>query len=207
MPGSVENLIEGYRSFRRTIWPGQREAYALLAEAGQSPQAAVIACSDSRLDPSAIFGAGPGGLFVIRNVANLVPPYAPDAAYHGTSAALEFAVRGLQVRTIIVMGHAMCGGVRALVQGAPGELSDFVVPWMHIAERARERTLACDDPAQQLDACEHETVRVSLENLMTFPWIAERVQDGRLSLQGAFYGIAKGTLELLGDDGRFKEIV
>ena len=202
----VENLVEGYRSFRRTVWPKQREAYALLAEAGQSPLAAVVACSDSRLDPSAIFGAVPGGLFVIRNVANLVPPYEPDAAYHGTSAALEFAVRGLQVRTIIVMGHAMCGGVRALVQGAPGELSDFVMPWMRIAERARVRTLACDDPAEQLDACEHETVRVSLENLMTFPWIAERVAEGRLVLQGAFYGIAKGTLELLNDDNQFLAI-
>jgi carbonic anhydrase len=217
MPDAVVNsgmngLIEGYRVFRETIWPERRAAYEHLAEAGQTPTAAIIACSDSRLDPSAIFGAVPGGLFVVRNVANLVPPYAPDAAYHGTSAALEFAVRGLQVSMIVVMGHAMCGGVRALVEGAPGTLSDFVMPWMRIAERARERTLACDSPSgtwtpqDRLTACEHETVRVSIENLLTFPWIAERVASGQLTLHGAFYGIATGRLELLGEDGVFAAV-
>jgi carbonic anhydrase len=205
--GALDELIDGYRRFRGSIWPERRAEYERLAEAGQRPLAAIIACSDSRLDPSDIFGAVPGGLFVIRNVANLVPPYAPDAAYHGTSAALEFAVRGLQVPKIVVMGHAMCGGVRALVEGFPGELTDFVQPWMQIARRARDRIMACDSPTgDRLTACEHETVRVSLENLRTFPWIEERVADGRLSLHGAHYGIASGRLELLAADGQFAPI-
>lgn len=204
----MDGLIDGYRLFRETVWPERRAAYEHLAEAGQTPAAAVIACSDSRLDPSAIFGAVPGGLFVVRNVANLVPPYAPDAAYHGTSAALEFAVRGLEVPMIVVLGHAMCGGVRALVEGAPGTLSDFVMPWMQIAARARERTAPSGTWTAQdrLTACEHETVRVSIENLLTFPWIAERVASGKLTLQGAFYGIATGRLELLGEDGEFTAV-
>ena len=201
----MDELIAGYRRFRAETWPERRAVLQELAERGQRPLAAVIACADSRLDPSAIFDAAPGALFVVRNVANLVPPYQPDAAYHGTSAALEFAVKGLGISTIMVMGHAQCGGVHALLQGDAGNLSDFVLPWMQIASRARGR-LVCDAGEDEQTACEHETVKVSLENLMTFPWIASGVQAGTLRLQGAYYGIATGVLALLDQDGIFRPL-
>ncbi|MFC7540562.1 carbonic anhydrase [Siccirubricoccus deserti] len=117
----MDALIDGYRRFRAETWPQQRARFEALAAEGQSPQTMVIACSDSRVDPQMIFSAAPGELFVVRNVANLVPPYMPDAAFHGTSAALEFAVRVLRVRQVVVLGHAQCGGVRALLEGAPPE--------------------------------------------------------------------------------------
>jgi len=204
---AITTLLAGYQNFRANIWPERRAAYETLAAEGQTPLAAVIACADSRVDPSAIFGAAPGQLFVLRNVANLVPPYQPDAAYHGTSAGLEFAVKALGVRVIIVLGHHQCGGVHALMRGASAELGDFVLPWMEIAARARSRVLACGLPeAEQLTACEYETVKVALENLLTFPWIAERVAAGALRLQGAYYGIATGRLEWLAADGVFHPV-
>jgi carbonic anhydrase len=203
----MDRLIAGYRKFRETVWPERRAAYEALAEHGQKPLAMVIACSDSRLDPSMIFGVPPGGLFVVRNVANLVPPYQPDAAHHSTSAALEFAVRGLEIPQIVVMGHALCGGVQALLHGVPDTLADFVGPWMQIARRAKERVCETVTGEEAMrTACEHETVHVALENLMTFPWIAERVADGRLQLRGAFYQISTGVLELLGPDGTFAPV-
>jgi carbonic anhydrase len=198
----MDALIEGYRRFRAETWPQQRARFEALAAKGQSPQTMVITCSDSRIDPQMIFSAAPGELFVVRNVANLVPPYMPDAAFHGTSAALEFAVRVLRVRQVVVLGHAQCGGVRALLEGAPPEARDFVAGWMSIAERARERVLRCD-PAERQEACEHETVRVTLANLLTFPWVAEAVAEGRLTLHGAHFGVATGRLLRLGPDGVF----
>lgn len=202
----MHRLLDGYRSFRATTWPERRIAYENLAATGQRPLALVVACSDSRLDPSMIFDAPPGGLFVVRNVANLVPPYERDSAYHGTSAALEFGIRALEIPDIIVMGHAMCGGVHALLHGVPQELGDFVRPWMRIAARAKLRAEAVEDPGEMRTLCEHETVRVSLDNLMTFPWIAERVADGRLRLHGMFYQISTGMLERLDQDGGFRAV-
>lgn len=203
----MQDVIAGYRRFRADLWPRERARFEALAAMGQRPRTMVIACSDSRADPQMIFAAAPGELFVVRNVANLVPPYAPDAAYHGTSAALEFAVRVLGVEQIVVLGHALCGGVRALLEGAPAEAADFVAPWMRIAEPARARALLCDGPAEaRQEACEHETVRLSLANLMTFPWVREAVEAGRLRLHGCHFGIASGTLSLLGEDGRFAPV-
>ena len=121
----MDRLLNGYRRFRRDRWPERRQQFETLADTGQRPRALVVSCADSRVDPGMIFDAGPGELFVVRNVANLVPPFAPDKAYHGTSAALEFAVRILEVPDILVMGHAMCGGVRALLEGAPAGASDL----------------------------------------------------------------------------------
>ena len=138
----MDQLIDGYRRFRSDRWPIERERFERLARR-QQPRTLVIACSDSRVDPSVIFSATPGELFVVRNVANLVPPYTPGAAYHGTSAALEFGVRALQVEHIIVLGHAQCGGARALLEGTPPSLSDFVEQWLTIGEPARLRALAC----------------------------------------------------------------
>lgn len=200
----MEDLIAGYRRFRERGWPERRDIFLTLAERGQSPRALVIACSDSRVDPTMIFDAGPGELFVIRNVANLVPPYGPDAEPHSTSAAIEFAVKSLQVSDIVVMGHAMCGGIQALLRGVPDTVAEFVGPWMRIAERARERALLCE-PADQQTACEREGVKLSLDNLMTFPWIAERVAAGSLALSGAVFDIRSGVLSVLGNEGRFAD--
>jgi carbonic anhydrase len=201
----MERLIAGYRRFRAETWPRERAHFEALAALGQRPRAMVIACSDSRVDPQMVFGAGPGELFVVRNVANLVPPYAPDAAYHGTSAALEFGVRVLRVPELVVMGHALCGGVRALLEGAPAEAMDFVAPWMRIA---RPALLACDAaaPEDRQEACEQETVRLSLANLRTFPWVREAVEAGQLRLHGCHFGVATGRLTRLDAEGRFAPV-
>jgi carbonic anhydrase len=192
----MDGLIAGYRRFRAETWPRERARFEALAASGQKPHTMVVACSDSRADPQMIFAAAPGELFVVRNVANLVPPYAPDAAYHGTSAALEFGVRVLRVARIVVLGHAGCGGVRALLDGAPAEAQDFVVGWMQIARTARAVGLRCDALGRQTVA-EYETVRISLANLLSFPWIAAAVAEGRLTLHGAHFGVATGELLLI----------
>lgn len=201
----MDRLIAGYHRFRANQWPERRATYERLAEQGQSPRALVVACSDSRVDPTMIFDAAPGELFTVRNVANLIPPYEPDAAFHATSAALEFGVRVLQVPDLIVMGHAMCGGIHALLNGVPKEAGDFLAGWIRIAERAKQRALACA-PADPQTACELEAVRLSLENLRTFPWVEERVQAGRLRLHGAMYGVRSGVLSMLGADGTFSAV-
>lgn len=197
----MDALIDGYRRFRAETWPRERARFEELAARGQRPNTMVIACSDSRVDPQMIFSAGPGELFVVRNVANLVPPYMPDAQFHGTSAAVEFAVRVLKVDRIVVMGHALCGGISALLGGAPPEARDFVAGWMGIAQRARTVALRCDDPEQRQEIAEHEAVRISLDNLVTFPWVAEAVAAGRLSLHGAHFGVATGRLVLVPAQG------
>lgn len=197
----MDALIAGYRRFRATTWVNRCQLFEQLADHGQHPRALVICCSDSRVDPTMIFDAAPGELFTIRNVANLVPPYQPDGAHHGTSAAIEFAVRGLNVRDIVVVGHAMCGGVNALLHGTPPELSDFVGPWVRLADRAR-RALRCQPADEQL-SCELETVRISLENLMTFPWLADRVHRQTLSLHGVHFDIRSGMLRHLHPTGEF----
>jgi carbonic anhydrase len=196
----MDSLIEGYRRFREEVWPAERARYEALAKRGQRPETLVVACSDSRVDPSTIFGAVPGELFVVRNVAALVPPYEPDARYHGTSAALEFGVRVLQVQRIVVLGHEHCGGVHAMVAGAPEQARDFVAPWVKMAEPALRRR---PGPAEAVDPMAHyeaEVVRVSLSNLMTFPWIREAVEAKRLSLHGARFAIRTGILEVLEGD-------
>lgn len=198
----MNRLLDGYQRFRTTEWPERRAKFAALARHGQSPQALVIACSDSRVDPAMIFEAGPGEIFTIRNIAGLVPPYEPDNQFHGTSAALEFGVRALEVPDVIVLGHAMCGGIQALLEGAPHPTGDFLTPWMRLAEPAKQRVLACH-PADPQTACELETIKLSLANLLTFPWIAERVDAGTLRLHGASFDIRSGILTLLQPDGTF----
>jgi carbonic anhydrase len=202
----MDRLLQGYRRFRRDQWPERRRLFEVLADHGQQPRAMVVSCADSRVDPAMIFDARPGELFVVRNVANLVPPYGPDAAYHGTSAALEFGVRVLKVSDLIVMGHGLCGGVTALLHGAPAAASDFVAAWIGLAARARTRAMVCDDPVERQLQAEYETIRLSLENLMTFPWIADRVEVGLLSLHGFHFDIRSGTLSHLGSDGRFQPV-
>ena len=202
----MKSLLDGYRRFRSNGWPEQRRVFESLAKDGQSPQALVVACVDSRVDPAMIFDTAPGEMLTLRNVANLVPPYAPDAAYHGTSAALEFGVRVLEVPDLVVLGHGLCGGVRALLDGAPDNASEFVAPWMSIARSARARAMRCLPAEERQQCCEHEVIKVSLANLMTFPWIAERVATGKLELHGAWFDIHTGVLMTLQPEGSFSPV-
>ncbi len=194
----MEKLIDGYRRFRAETWPAERARYEALSVTGQSPRTLVIACSDSRVDPQTIFGTGPGELFVVRNVAALVPPYQPDARYHGTSAAVEFAVRVLKVRDLVVLGHAQCGGVRAMVEGAPAEAQDFVETWVSIARSVLQT--APPDGVDPITHYEAQVVALSLANLRGFPWIAEAEAQGRLGLHGMSFSIYTGLLSRLEGD-------
>jgi carbonic anhydrase len=195
----MDPLIEGYRRFRAETWPAARERYEALAHWGQSPETMVIACSDSRVDPQTVFAAVPGELFVVRNVAALVPPYQPDPGYHGTSAALEFGVKVLKVARVVVLGHGQCGGVKAMAYGPPPQARDFVASWVEIGKPALK---AAGEAAEgRLGQIEAEVVRLSLANLATFPWIAEAVDVGRLTLQGYLFDVHTGVLARVGADG------
>ena len=206
------DMIEGYRRFRETGWSRERDRWSELAE-GQSPKVMVIACSDSRVDPGQIFDAKPGEMFVVRNVANLVPPFETSAGRHGVSAALEFAVTQLEVEEVIVLGHGFCGGCAAALTGqfddAPHGQGHFIADWIDLLDSARERVRA-RHRGDELDRSafrdmELEAVRVSIANLRTFPWVAERERGGRLALHGAFFSIAEGVLHVLDEtSGRFE---
>lgn len=206
----METLIAGYKRFRAKGWPERRKLFEALAESGQHPKAMVVACIDSRVDPAMIFDAAPGEMLIVRNVANLVPPYAPDGAHHGTSAALEFGVRVLEVPHLMVLGHGMCGGVRSLLEDAPSgprdAAQDFVGNWMSIAEQARLRATRFAPGQDRQQYCEQEVVKVSLANLRTYPWIAERVKAGKLKLIGAWFAIHSGVLMTLLPDGSFAPV-
>jgi len=204
------SLIDGYRRFRDHNWIAQRQRWAELAE-GQSPKTMVIACSDSRVDPAQIFDARPGEIFVVRNVANLVPPYEPDQAHHGVSAALEFAVTQLEIEDLVIMGHGFCGGCSAALTGQfanAGEgAGQFISRWVGMLDEARERVLRKhpDMPPEAFRIMELEGVRISLRNLMNFPWVRERVEDGRLRLHGAYFAISDGVLHVLDtESGSFR---
>jgi carbonic anhydrase len=192
-------LVEGYLAFRTSRLPAERSRYQTLAERGQSPEILVIGCCDSRVSPEVIFDAGPGELFVIRNVANLVPPCETAAAgssYHGTSAAIEFAVNGLNVKHIVVLGHASCGGVRSFHDDAkPLSKLDFIGKWMSqiqpVADKLGPGTGNRDADIQRLELA---VIEHSLDNLLTFPSIRSRVERGELQLHGAYFGVATGML-------------
>ncbi|HKP34753.1 MAG TPA: carbonic anhydrase [Sphingomicrobium sp.] len=198
----LTQLIEGYRRFRATDWQHERERWSELAE-GQSPQVMILSCADSRVDPAQIFDARPGEMFVARNIAALAPPYETSSGFHGVSAALEFAVTQLNVAAILVMGHGLCGGCAAALTGQfddtePGE-GHFIADWVRMLSEARDQVRARHDELDRdafLDM-EREAVKVSLANLRTFPWIAEREQAGALQLHGAHFSIAEGRLYML----------
>ncbi|MFN4287830.1 MAG: carbonic anhydrase [Brevundimonas sp.] len=202
----MDEILNGYRRFRERTWPEQKARFEALAARGQTPSTLVVACSDSRADPAMIFDTAPGELFVVRNVANIVPPYEPDGQRHGVSAALEFGVRVLKVKRIVVMGHAHCGGVASVVSGAPELCRDFVEPWMAQAAPAVRHALeGCAD--NEVERCAEEAVvRLSLANLRTFPWIAEREAKGDLEIIGLHFGIREGTLSRLGADQTFRPV-
>jgi carbonic anhydrase len=195
----LRRLTEGFLAFRNATFLPKRATFEQLAQK-QQPRVMMIACSDSRVDPAILTGAGPGDLFMVRNVANLVPPCTMDLAQHGVSAALEYGVTALGVEHIVVFGHVDCGGIHALLTADPaiGKQHTFIHQWLQIADEARRRTLiiARDQPIEtQLRILEQEAIRTSLANLLTFPWIEQRVGDGRLRLHGWVFDINKGEVQ------------
>ena len=198
---SPKQLIEGFSRFRERHFAKDDALYRELVEQGQAPKTLVVACCDARVDPALVLDCAPGDLFVIRNVANLVPPAENQGHYHGTSAALEFGVRKLNVGHIIVLGHTQCGGIRALLEGGMQKEDIFISEWMGIADAARDQVnqeLADAGHTARHRACEQQAILVSLDNLMTFAWIRERVEQGILALHGWYFDIERG--ELLGYD-------
>lgn len=199
----TDSLVAGFQRFRNGRYAQHQTLFEQLAKRGQRPGVLVVSCCDSRVDPAVVTDSAPGELFIIRNVANLVPPCEHGGGLHGTSAALEFGVCKLGVSDIIVLGHAHCGGIQALLQAPQGgaRRDSFIGDWMKVAEHARNRVLArAHDlmPEARQRACELEAIRVSLDNLLTFPWILERVMQKKLRLHGWYFDMDK--VELLAYD-------
>ncbi len=194
-------LVRRYKSWKATQFSDNAAWYRRLAEEGQHPRAMLISCCDSRVHVTSIFSAEAGEFFIHRNIANLVPPYAPDGDHHGTSAAVEYAVNSLKVAHIAVLGHSGCGGVNGCIQMCSGhapeleEKTSFVGRWLDILRPACDSTSEIENPEARQTAVEKQGVVVSIQNLMTFPFIAEAVKDGQLSLHGLWTDIATGTLE------------
>lgn len=200
-PADFPGLLDGYQRFRVKGWARQRSRWTELAE-GQAPKVMIIACSDSRVDPAQIFDVSPGEIFVVRNVANLVPPYETTPGRHGVSAALEFAVTVLEVSDVIVMGHGACGGVKAsltrLFENARRGEGGFVADWVELLDEARDEVEAMNLPeAEAIRALEFGGVKASLKNLRSFPFVREREAAGTLKLHGGLFAIADGELLLL----------
>ena len=197
---NITKFLTGFERFQEKYFAGDDSVFLRLRQ-GQSPKALVISCCDSRADPGMLMGAGPGDIFVVRNVANLVPPYRNGAEMPGIRADIEFAVKGLSVEHIIILGHSGCGGIRALMdgEGVTAHNFEFIGTWVSIAQTVRERVkreLAGEPDAVQTRACEQGAIQLSLGNLMSFPWIRERVGAGSLALHGWYFDIDAG--ELLG---------
>ena len=192
----IRTLLNGYREFYKKYYTSGNTLYRDLTRQGQSPKTLIIACSDSRVDPSIITEARPGDIFVIRNVANLVPPYQPgDTGLHGVSAALEFAVRILGVRHIVVLGHTHCAGVKTLLDADGTDDTDFIGRWVSIAAEARTKVLAETGAEPPQHRCEKECILLSLRNLSAFPWIKEKIESQSLKLHGWHFSIEDGELQ------------
>ncbi len=201
-----DTLLNGYRNFMSGRYVDERERYRVLADQGQKPHTLVVACCDSRAAPETIFDAGPGELFVVRNVANMVPPYEPDGQYHSTSAALEFAVQALRVRDIIVMGHGRCGGIRAALDPNAEPLSpgDFIGKWMGLVSAAAEQVQnnSVMTATERQTALERISIRNSIANLRSFPCVKILEERGKLQIHGAWFDIANGELWIMDPDTR-----
>lgn len=202
-PEEIQRFIHGYKNFKRRYFSdNDNQVYKNLAEFGQTPKTMVITCSDSRINPAEMLGCKPGELFVVRNVANLIPPYESDDKHHGTSAALEFAVLHLKVEHIIVLGHSQCGGIDAmfkeLSRGSRAEERSFINAWMEIANNAKieVQTYHAESPLpEKLKLCEEKSLLVSLENLMTFPWIKDKVEKKLLCVHAWRFDLVKGIIQ------------
>jgi carbonic anhydrase len=205
-------LVQRYNGWKATTYAENQTWYRHLAAEGQHPRAMVISCCDSRVHVTSIFGAEQGEFFIHRNIANLVPTFSPDGTYHGTSAAVEYAVGTLKISNLRVLGHSSCGGVAGCEQMCTGqapeleEKSSFIGRWMDILRPGYERVSHIEDRAERTTALEKEAVMVSLENLMTFPFVKKAVDDGMLTLHGLWVDIAEGRLEGLSQDALFKPI-
>jgi carbonic anhydrase len=200
MTAFPQHLIDGYRTFTSQRLPTEQTRYRELSERGQSPAVMLIGCSDSRVSPEVIFDAGPGELFVVRNVANLVPVFQPDGGAHGVSAALEYAVQVLKVKHVVVLGHAQCGGIRAFIDDIdPLSPGDFIGRWMQMFIKPGEQVSQREHESRQdfTTRIEKAAVFRSLENLMTFPFVRTKVERGEMSLHGAYFGVAEGSLFVL----------
>jgi len=195
---ATDKLIAGYQRFREGYYQENQAQLFRLAKEGQSPKIAIVSCSDSRVDPTVILDCEPGDLFVIRNVANLVPPCEDTENYHGTSAALEFAVTELEVESIIVLGHTECGGIKSLINNAGKKIDkSFISKWMLQLESVRDEIMSdpeLSDQKSRYSCCEKKGVQQSLNNLMTFPWIKERVESGTLKIHGWRYDLYSSQL-------------
>lgn len=205
-----QTLMAGYRRFREERFTNEAARYRALARE-QRPSTMIIGCADSRVDPATIFSAAPGELFVVRNVAAIVPPFEENGQFHGTSAALEFAITGIGVSDIVVMGHGMCGGVAAaLAAGQNRPVGRFIRPWVDILSEARDEVLAgarIRDPAHLQRALERRAIQQSLANLRLFPFVQQAVADKRLALHGAWFSIGDGELHWLDPaEGRFHTV-
>jgi carbonic anhydrase len=200
-----QHLLDGYRAFTSQRLPTEQTRYRELSERGQSPAVMVIGCCDSRVSPEVIFDAGPGELFVVRNVANLVPVFQPDGGAHGVSAALEYAVQVLRIRHIVVLGHAQCGGIRAFIDDIdPLTPGDFIGRWMAMFIKPGETVSQREHETRQdfTTRIEKAAVFRSLENLMTFPFVRSRVERGEMELHGAYFGVAEGSLFVLDPEAK-----
>lgn len=202
MRREIMRLIIGFKQFREKFFVGENSTYSRLSNSGQVPKTLIIGCCDSRVDPAIMSSAGPGELFVVRNVANLVPPYDADGGRHGVSAAIEFAVVNLKVENVIILGHRQCGGIRALLFPEESKAGGFVQEWVKVAEPARARAISdvgLDDPQALWKQCELESIKTSIENLKKFPFVAEALQTRDLNIMGIYFDIEKGELLELND--------
>lgn len=203
-----QELISGYHEFRAGAFRTHKERYSSLGREGQHPKTLIISCADSRVNPAAIFNADPGELFTLRNVANIVPPYDTSGGLHGASATIEYAVKSLEVQAIVILGHESCGGVKAYLEGL-GESgdTDFIGTWIQLLDAAYQRIgedkISKTNPQKQL---EFAGVMQSLDNLSTFPFVADAIKDGKLSLLGAYFSIIQGVLMFADEDGIFHEV-
>ncbi len=192
MKKSLETILKGYHAFREKYALGDDSVMQRLADAGQQPEIMVIACCDARVDPALIFQCNPGDLFIVRNVANIVPPYEKDEGHHGTSAALEFGICYLHVKHLIILGHSQCGGIQALMNSDELKQNDFITPWVSLIKTEINDTKNPDEFAKKaLDA--------SYENCLTFPWIREKVEHGELCIHRWFFNIKEGEMSVVGE--------
>ncbi|MBL7004250.1 MAG: carbonic anhydrase [Gammaproteobacteria bacterium] len=210
---AIERMVRGFRTFKDKNYWGDVSPFETLVREGQKPKVLLIACSDSRVDPAITLGLAPGDVFVIRNVANIIPPYEMDSAQHGASAALEYAITTLKVEHVVVMGHAHCGGIRALVDQPKrmcANSDSFLERWMSLAKPAYESVIneyPDADNAELAHQCEKESVLSSLNNLKTFPWVEQRLKEGSIKLHGWYFNLVNGNLCVYSEaDKRFKSV-